>query len=188
MNLQSNRTAGHDPAMLVQVLTPEDAAAFVALRLRGLQECPSAFASSYDDEVNTPLTEAAARLRAAPDRAVIGARDGASLVAVAGLQREKMGKLAHKAFLWGMYVAPEARGRGVGFKVVSAALEHAALRLGVDQVNLGVNTSNSAAIALYKKVGFVPYGLEHDFLRVNGSSYDEYLMVCKVRGAQKNEA
>src|SRR5688572_29853652 len=38
--------------MQIRALTPKDAAAFAALRLRGLQECPEAFASSYEEEVN----------------------------------------------------------------------------------------------------------------------------------------
>jgi hypothetical protein len=38
----------------------------------------------------------------------------------------------------------------------------------------------TAAVALYKKLGFVEYGLEHDYLLVNGVLQDEYQMVCRV--------
>jgi ribosomal protein S18 acetylase RimI-like enzyme len=93
-----------------------------------------------------------------------------------------MAKLAHKAFVWGVYVAPEVRGRGVGAQLVSHALSYAASALGTGQVNLGVNTRNTAAVALYKKLGFIQYGLERDFLLVNGELHDEYQMVCSVAG------
>jgi ribosomal protein S18 acetylase RimI-like enzyme len=166
--------------MMVRALTSEDAAQFFALRLRGLKECPSAFASSFEEEADTPLAEIAIRLSPTSDRAVMGAYEEGKLVAIVGLQRETMVKLSHKAFVWGMYVAPEARGRGVGLRVLRAALDHAAKQLRVDQVNLGVNTKNVAAVTLYKNAGFVEYGLEKDFLRVNGESHDEYQMVCKV--------
>ena len=102
------------------------------------------------------------------------------LVGVVGLQRERMVKLSHKAFVWGVYVAPEARGRAVGMKLLRFALEYAALQLHVRQVNLGVNTTNTAALALYKKLGFKQYGLEREYLFVNDKYYDEYQMACGV--------
>ena len=169
--------------MLLRALTPEDAAAFQALRLRGLQECPEAFASSHEEEVGTPAAEIERRLRPKPDSAIVGAFREGELVALTGVQREGMAKLAHKAFVWGVYVAPEARGNGVGSKVVSHALNYAAETLGVRQVNLGVNTKNAAAVALYSKLGFVQYGLERGFLLVAGELHDEYQMVCLLRGA-----
>jgi ribosomal protein S18 acetylase RimI-like enzyme len=167
--------------MHLRTLTPEDAAAFQALRLRGLQECPEAFASSYEEEVGTLPAEIERRLKPEPDSAIVGAfRDG-QLVGLTGVQRESMAKLAHKAFIWGVYVAPEARGHGVGSRVVSHALNYASETLGVRQVNLGVNTKNTAAVALYSKLGFVQYGLEREFLLVAGVLHDEYQMVCYVR-------
>jgi RimJ/RimL family protein N-acetyltransferase len=89
-------------------------------------------------------------------------------------------KLAHKAFIWGMYVAPEVRTRGVGAQILQHALRYAATDLGVTQVNLGVNTRNLAAVALYKKLGFIEYGLERGFLSVGGELHDEYQMVWRA--------
>lgn len=169
--------------MHLRTLTPEDASAFQALRLRGLQECPEAFASSYEEEVGTLQAEIERRLKPKPDSAIIGAFQDRELVGLTGVHRESMTKLAHKAFIWGVYVAPEVRGHGVGGKVVGHALHYASETLGVRQVNLGVNTKNAAAVALYSKLGFVQYGLEREFLLVAGVLHDEYQMVCCVRGA-----
>ena len=107
----------------------------------------------------------------------------AVLCAVVGLQRESMVKLAHKSFIWGVYVAPEARGQGVGTQIISQALSYAAAVLGTRQVNLGVNTKNLAGVALYKKLGFVEYGLERGYLLVGGVLHDEYQMVRHVASA-----
>ena len=169
--------------MHIRALAPQDATAFQELRLRGLQECPEAFASSYEEEVGTPLTEVEKRLQPKADSAIFGAFQGAKLCALVGLQREGMAKLAHKSFIWGVYVSPEARGQGVGAQILSHALSHAAEVLGTRQVNLGVNTKNSAAVALYKKLGFVEYGLERGYLLVGGVLHDEYQMVCHVASA-----
>lgn len=169
--------------MTVRTLTARDAVAFQALRLRGLQERPEAFASSFEEEQGTPLAEIERRLQSQVDAAVLGAFDGDVLVGLVGVQREPMRKLAHKAFVWGVYVAPESRGRGVGGQLLARALDHAVQALGVRQVNLGVNTHNTAAIALYRRLGFVEYGLERDFLLVGGELHDEYQMVWRAPSA-----
>lgn len=168
--------------MPVRLLTPQDAAAFQALRLRALRECPEAFASSHEEEVATPMAEIASRLEPRPDAAVFGCFEADGLMALAGLQRESMAKLSHKAFIWGVYVSPEARGRGHGTQILTHALNHAAGVLRVRQVNLGVNVKNTAAVALYRKLGFIEFGLERGFLLVNGELHDEYQMVWSAAG------
>ncbi len=62
-------------------------------------------------------------------------------------------------------------------------LSYAAAVLGTRQVNLGVNTKNLAGVALYKKLGFVEYGLERGYLLVGGVLHDEYQMVRHVASA-----
>lgn len=161
----------------VRRLVPADAAAFQGLRLRALAECPTAFASSLAEEVDAAPGAVAQRLAPAPDAAVLGAFDAATLVGVVGVKREYHLKLAHKAFLWGMYVAPEHRRRRAGRLLVDAALAQAHRMQGVVRVNLGVNAANVAAIALYERAGFTRFGLERDFMRVDGIPQDELHMV-----------
>jgi ribosomal protein S18 acetylase RimI-like enzyme len=171
------------PGTDIRALAPADAAAFQALRLRALQECPAAFASSYEEEVGTPLAKFEARLQPRAGSAVFGAFRDSGLCALVGIQRESGAKLAHKSFLWGVYVAPEVRGAGLGTRLVAHALRYAAEVLGTRQVNLGVNTQNAAAVALYRKLGFVEYGLERGYLLVDGVPQDEFLMVCRLAPA-----
>ena len=166
--------------VVVRELGAADAAEFQALRLRGLAECPAAFAASHDEECGRPETEVTDRLRAGPDRCVLGAFRGAALVGCLGVDRERKRKLAHKAFLWGMYVAPEARRARVGSALVAAALRRARAMRGVRQVNLGVNAANAPALALYERTGFVSYGVERGFLLVDDVLPDEVLMVCAL--------
>jgi ribosomal protein S18 acetylase RimI-like enzyme len=164
--------------MEIRALRPEDAAAFQALRLQGLLECPAAFASSHAEEVGTALTTIAERLATQDDRALFGAFDAGVLAGTVGIQRESMRKLAHKAHVWGVYVAPPARGAGIGRALLTAALGFAATTLGVRQVTLGVNGQNAAAIALYRSLGFETFGVERGFLCVDGVLHDELHMVC----------
>ncbi|MEP4485317.1 GNAT family N-acetyltransferase [Marinobacter alexandrii] len=166
--------------MEVRALTPSDAISFQALRLRSLQEFPEAFASSYEEEVDMPLLDVEGRLELTPDSVVFGSFNGEQLCALVGVQRETMVKLAHKSFIWGVYVAPESRGRGIATQIMKHALSHAVNELGSRQVNLGVSTKNEAALSLYRKLGFVEYGLERGYLLVDGVLQDEYLMALTV--------
>lgn len=166
--------------MELRTIGPDDAAAFKALRLAALRECPTAFSSSYEEECDIPLAEAAQRLAPNRDRAIFGAFEGDELVATVGLQREAGRKLAHKAIIWGVYVAPSFRERGIGRKLLERALAHATTMPDLLQVTLGVNTTNTAAIALYESVGFEQFGLERGFLRVDGVLYDELHLMLRL--------
>jgi ribosomal protein S18 acetylase RimI-like enzyme len=167
----------------IRRLGPADAAAFQALRLQGLLECPSAFASSHAEEAGEPVTEVAARLGGEGIFCVYGAFAADDrLVGVAGLGRESMAKMAHKAVLWGMYVAPDWRRQGVAQLLVAHVLAQAAGEPSLRQVMLGVNAHNGPALALYRSLGFVAWGTEPAAGWVDGQAQDETWMVCPLPG------
>jgi ribosomal protein S18 acetylase RimI-like enzyme len=161
----------------IRSLEARDADAFQKLRLQGLKEFPAAFASSYEEECDLPLDSVAARLGNQAYGVVLGAFNAHVLVGMMGVRREHHRKLAHKALLWGVYVAPEGRKCGVGQMLGRAALDFAKARLGVRQVTLGVGADNAAAIALYRRLGFEPFGIEPGYLFVDGEYRDEMHMI-----------
>ena len=169
--------------MHVRTLQPQDAAEYQALRLRGLAEAPTAFASSYEEEASTPIAEIASRLQPKDSGAIFGAFVGGKLSGLTGVQRESMRKLSHKAFLWGMYVSPEQRRIGLASLLLSHALPYAWQSLGVAQLNLGVQTENAGAIALYRTFGFVVWGTENGALVVGTEPQNEHHMVCRAASA-----
>jgi RimJ/RimL family protein N-acetyltransferase len=163
--------------MEIRVLTALDADEFQRLRLEGLRESPAAFSSSYEEECVNDVTTVAARIEPTDNRSVFGAFEDASLVGMVGFQRESGRKLAHKAFIWGMYVAPDRRGCGIGRRLIERVLSHAAQIPGLRRINLGVNAANARAIALYEAAGFERFGVEKAFLMVAGVEQDEIHMV-----------
>jgi RimJ/RimL family protein N-acetyltransferase len=72
----------------------------------------------------------------------------------------------------GMFVAADRRGRGVGSALVAAAIEWARGR-GLHKLSLEVFPHNEAAIALYRKFGFVEEGrLVKHVRRQSGELWD----------------
>lgn len=163
--------------MTIRKLLANDAAAFQELRLRALLDKPASFTSSHGEEVCLRLEEVASRLAPTADRAVFGAFDGNRLFGIAGFGREPMRKIAHKAYIWGMYVEPSARRKGWGRRLLDAATEFASQVPGVTQVVISVYSGNETARSLYVSAGFVPYGIEPAAMRVDGLVFDEEHMV-----------
>jgi ribosomal protein S18 acetylase RimI-like enzyme len=96
---------------------------------------------------------------------VVGAFDGKQLVGIAGFYREKGLKTRHKGRVWGVYVTPGERGKGVGRGILQMLLERAAL-IGAEQIGLSVTTTQTAAIALYRSLGFESWGCEPKALKI----------------------
>jgi ribosomal protein S18 acetylase RimI-like enzyme len=141
---------------------------------------PSAFAASHEEERALPLSTYEQRLAIVPDRGTFGAFDGANLVGIATLGRESKAKLLHKAHIWGMYVVPGARSKGVGQRLLMQAIELARTVAEIRQVNVSVNAANAPALRLYESVGFRPFGREIGSLWIDGKSYDELHMVLPL--------
>jgi ribosomal protein S18 acetylase RimI-like enzyme len=165
--------------MLIRHLTPGDAPSFQVLRLAALREAPTAFGSSYEEEKDHPLSTFEEWLAVKSDRGPLGAFEDGTLVGIACLGRESLKKRSHKAFIWGMYVVPHARRKGVGRTLLLEALTFARSIPEVQQVNLCVNASNTSAIHLYHSCGFREFGRESGAMLINGELHDE-LHMCLV--------
>lgn len=171
--------------MHIRLLTAEDVENFRTLRLRGLQENPEAFGSSPEEFTKQPLATTIARITPVgdpPERFVLGAFDTEDrLLGVVGLMRENGLKDRHKADIWGMYVASEAQGQGIGRALMQAALARAREIAGVEQVKLAVSADNTAARKLYASLGFRIYGTEPRALKLSADTYlDEELMILML--------
>ncbi|WP_434344893.1 GNAT family N-acetyltransferase [Myxococcus virescens] len=171
---------GAGPTQLViRRLVAEDAEAFKALRLRGLRDNPESFAASVEEEAALSL-EAVRGWLVGASQCVLGAFDGGQLVGALGLKRESRARLAHKAVVWGMYVAPEVRSRGVGRRLLTALIDEARKMGGLKCLLLAVSVGNAPAHALYRSLGFRTYGVEPNALKVGETFLDEELMVLTL--------
>jgi ribosomal protein S18 acetylase RimI-like enzyme len=164
-----------DTDIAVRALRAEDAAQWRELRLEALRTCPTAFAMSYEDALPQDMAAFASLIPPPGDpNALFGAFRGEVLRGSAGFRMYPGLKQRHKGQLWGVYVDPSLRGRGVGAALVRAVVERARRHVAVLQ--LSVQIDNAPARALYRRLGFVAYGIERRALRHAGRDYDDELM------------
>ncbi|MEC0267087.1 MULTISPECIES: GNAT family N-acetyltransferase [Paenibacillus] len=167
--------------MKIRILEDFDARLYQALRLKALKLSPEAFGSTYEREVQFTFETFVERVRPADGKFVLGAFDeSGSLVGSVSFVRESGMKSSHKGNVYGMYVAPEAGGQGLGKKLMLELIGRASRYEGLEQINLMVLSDNVIAKKLYKSLGFEIYGVERKALKYNGRYYDEDLMVLYI--------
>jgi GNAT superfamily N-acetyltransferase len=77
-----------------------------------------------------------------PDHAIFGAFIKDELIGFVGIYRKKMFKIRHKADLWGTYVAPNFRNKGIGRLLVQATINFAKNQLQCIGINLTIGENN----------------------------------------------
>jgi ribosomal protein S18 acetylase RimI-like enzyme len=102
--------------------------------------------------------------------------DGDTVVGWADVAPVDIPECVHRGTL-GMGVLASHRGQGIGSRLLEACLTHAP-RSAMSKVELTVYTSNTAAIALYRRHGFTEIGVVGDYRRLDGVTYDALLMEC----------
>jgi putative acetyltransferase len=100
--------------------------------------------------------------------------DGGRVVGHVYVQREAHPVTRHVATL-GIGVAPDWRGRGVGAALMAEGIRWAR-SVGVERLMLSVFPHNTAAIALYRKFGFIDEGRLVRHSRKSTGDEDEILM------------
>ncbi|GAB2690470.1 GNAT family N-acetyltransferase [Thalassiella azotivora] len=156
-------TSQHAPGeVVVERLGPADAERFRALRLTALAADPDAFFSTLDAERD--LTDDAWRERLAGTTATWAASLDGQDVGLVGCV-----PVSHDGFpeLVSLWVGPGARGRGVGRLLVETVADFAR-GTGARELHLWLADSNTAAAALYDRLGAVPTGRAGHFPEPRG--------------------
>lgn len=160
----------------INTIKIENTEEFWKLRLEGFRTNPEAFGSSYEESVETPISEVE-KIINDENNYILGAfTENHQLVGIMGFRREQRKKLNHKGTIWGVYVLKDHRRKGIANELLKELLNRTKEMEGLKQINLCVVTSNNAAVELYKKFGFQSYGVEKNALIYNDQGYDEELM------------
>lgn len=133
--------------VVLRVLEVDDWADWRELRLAALLDAPSVFGAKLADWQGAGDTEKRWRARLGGKHNVLAYLDGEPAGMVSGMPH------GNGVALISMWVAPFARGRGVGDALVAAVVARAD-----GTVSLTVKKANLAAAALYRRHGFVDDG------------------------------
>jgi ribosomal protein S18 acetylase RimI-like enzyme len=137
----------------IEPITPQNAFIFKAVRLRALQDTPSAFGSTYARE--SQLTEADWVARATNwngEKSIMYlAMDEGEAVGIAGSYLDHDDPT--RAHLISMETTRTHRNQGIGRMLVNEVIEWAHLR-NAHTLQLMVTSSNESAIAFYQRLGF----------------------------------
>lgn len=160
----ASASAGTPAGIRIRRFTAREWPAYRALRLRSLANAPEAFGSSHAAEEAwaqelwmARLTAASVSGRDCPLVAESAGPDGAIADMLGLLWAKCDAEDAGIVNLFQMWVAPEARGRGVAAALVDEAVAWAR-SIRAHTVRLGVVCSNQAAIRLYLRKGFRDVG------------------------------
>jgi len=166
--------------MSVRKLTESDAEALWRLRLHALETDPVSFAESPEELKRTTAEEYAPRLGSGgAENFVIGAFDGEELVGMTGFYRDALLKRRHIGHVWGVFVSPSARGKGVGRVMLMEVIKSARAIPGIRCIRLMVAVTQEAARHLYKKAGFRVFGTEPQSLKIGEHFVDENHMTLE---------
>lgn len=138
--------------MEIRRLRPGDEDVLKEIRLRALAEDPSVFGSTLEREQRYTPDVWTSRVTG-ESSATFVAEDGGPVGTATGILDDRPGT----AQLVGMWVAPEARGKGVARLLVDTVAAWARDQ-GMHRVALWVTDPNAPARALYERTGFAHTG------------------------------
>jgi GNAT superfamily N-acetyltransferase len=146
-----------DVTPVIRRIRPDEGPRLRAFRLRALANAPMAFGSTlareeaFTDDVWRQRAESGAS--GADNVTFVAEQDGRWLGIATGLASDPDLPDDPRPALVGMFVLPEARGRGVGAALVNAVVDWARQRPAT-ALCLWVTATNDPAIALYEKCRF----------------------------------
>jgi ribosomal protein S18 acetylase RimI-like enzyme len=168
----------------IRLFTEQDAQALWDLRMLALETDPWSFVDSPEELRAISVEEFATRLRF--DHAesfIVGAFEQHTAVGMVGCYQEVPLKRRHKAWIWGVFVKPAARGRGIAKALMQAAIDRAKTIDGLDMVMLTVAVDQPAPRSLYESLGFRSIGVEPKGIKIGNQHHDEEHMVLEFRNS-----
>jgi len=139
----------------VRKLEEKDWRIFYEIRLRALQTDPSVFGSNHERESKLSEVEWRSQLDD-PNSAVFVVFDEHRPVGMTGVAVDRDDPSRKTALLWGSWLEPDARGKGISKLFYEARIGWARQQPGVERIIVSHRESNVASKFANQKFGFVP--------------------------------
>lgn len=157
-------------------LTPNDWEVFRDNRLKSLKTDPLAFGPIYDKEVR--IKDSTWKIELSdPNFKCFASKQGEKIIAGTGVYFSE----DQTAWLSGFFVDPDYREHGVGESLMNTIIEKLQVDFRVVRIELGVFSTQEAAIQMYKKLGFKQVVREKYVRSFEGKAHDLIVMEFKLR-------
>jgi RimJ/RimL family protein N-acetyltransferase len=175
-------TARNGQSVTIRTAQPEDAAALLAYIRPVAEETqffifePDEFPKTDDEErkwIQDHLDH--------PQQIVLLAEAGGTIIGNVSFENGPSRRIAHRGTL-GIAVVKECRGQGVGTALLETLLAWATAEPLIEKVCLEVFSTNTGAIRLYRKLGFVEEGLRPKDIKFGPDRYVDTLAMYKFVG------
>jgi len=168
--------------IIIRKLTGSDTKIYREARLYCLKTYPDKFGSLYEDEIKKEkLFFEECLENATCDSFVFGALNGKKCIGLCGFVPEKRSRTKHRGEIIQMFVHEDYRGQKTGEKLLLATIADAFKNPVMEQIILGVMSTNKAAMELYTKLGFVEYGfMENYFKTPGGYMHQSFLKLTRT--------
>jgi len=155
----------------IEILVPDQWKEYQEIKLKSLKTDPTAFAISYqqffeqdEKEIKKDLSD--------PNCKNYITKIGDRIIALARYSLATPENVKHLATIHAVFVDPDFRGKGIGYSLLKRMIDDLHNNPVTVRVVLSVNNENEAPKNLYKKLGFVQFGVGEKEMKVNGKYYD----------------
>lgn len=137
----------------IRRLLPDDWALVKTIRLKALQTNPGVFGGHYADEVAKSDDQWRAQMENR-DCAVFGVFDDDAVIGMTGIVIDRDDPARKKAYLWGSWLAPEWRGKGISRLMYEARLAWAREHPTCEKLVVSHRASNLTSMRANQRYGF----------------------------------
>jgi ribosomal protein S18 acetylase RimI-like enzyme len=169
-----------EESISVVALGPRDWRDLRAIRLEALRSEPAAYSSSYEETLARSDEHWQQRLASDHSVHLLARAQSRPIGMVGGYLGSDEGDES-VAVVFGMYIAREYRGRGIGRLLLSSLIDRLSAFPQISTIRLGVTETQDPARALYESMGFQVIGKTEEGIVVDDRQVDELVMELRVR-------
>jgi ribosomal protein S18 acetylase RimI-like enzyme len=169
------------PKIVLRPLAAADRDAYRKIRLESIYNFPEHFSTTFDEAYSSPNLFHEYSMESTGF--VMGAFNIRNqLKGTCRFTRELRLKSIHRGEIEHLYISPDLSGAGVGNNLFRFTLERAFNIREIELVTLNVGATNSRAVKLFTRSGFVQYGKVNHYFK-NDNKYSDQLFMYLARNS-----